>query len=67
MLASETNKTNEKLESLFDNYSEIYPNELGTINGIKARVNIDPNAQQGLIKARAVPFAMKEAVEAEID
>ena len=43
------------------------PNELGTTNGIKARANIDLNAQQGLIRARAVPFATKEAVEAEID
>ena len=62
-----TNEISEKLENLVKNYSEIFSTELGTIKGIKAKVNIETNSQPKCMKGRAVPFATKEAVEAEID
>ena len=40
---------------------------MGTIKGIKAKVNIEINSQPKFMKARGVPFAMKKAVKAEID
>ena len=64
---SKTNDISEKLENLAKNYSEIFSSKLGTIKGIKAKVNIETNSQQNFMKASGVQFAMKEAVEAEID
>ena len=37
---SKTDDISEKLENLVKNYSEIYSNALGTIKGLKAKVNI---------------------------
>ena len=64
---SKTDDISEKLENLVKNYSEIFSSELGTIKGVKAKVNIEANSQPQFTKARGVTFAMKEAVEAEID
>ena len=64
---SKTDTISEKLETLVKNYSEIFSSELGTIKGIKAKINVKANSQPKFMKARGVPFAMKEAVEAEID
>lgn len=59
-------------KSLFGNYSNEFqentdPNKLGSVNSIKTRINIEPNAQLELMRARAGPFAMKEVMEADID
>ena len=64
---SKTDTISEKLETLVKNYSEIFSSELGTIKGVKAKINVKANSQPKFMKARGVPFAMKEAVEAEID
>ena len=45
----------------------MFSSEIGTIKGIKANVNIETNSQPKFMKTRGVPFALKEAVEAEID
>ena len=63
---SKTDAISEKLETLVKNYSEIFSSELGTIKGIKAKINIEANSQPKFMKTRGVPFAMKEAVQAEI-
>ena len=64
---SETNYISEKLENLVKNYSEIFSSELGTIKSIKAKENIEINSQPKFMKARDVPFAMKEVAKADID
>ena len=64
---SKTDDISRKLENLVKNYSEIFSSELGTIKGVKAKVNIEANSQQKFMKTRGVPFVIKEAVEAEID
>ena len=38
-----TDDISEKLENLVKNYSEMFSNELGTIKGVKAKVNIEAN------------------------
>ena len=45
----------------------MFSNELGTIKGVKAKVNIEANWQPKFMKAREVLFAMKEVVKVEID
>ena len=62
-----TDDISEKLENLVKNYSEIFSSELGTIKGVEAKINIEANSQPKFMKARGLPLAMKEEVEAEID
>ena len=64
---SKTNDIVEKLENLVKNYNEILSSELGTMKGIKAKVSTETNSQLKSMEARGIPFAMKEAGEAEID
>ena len=64
---SKTDAISGKLETLIKNYSEIFSSELGTIKGVKAKINVKANSQLKFMKARGVPFAMNETVEAEID
>ena len=40
---SETDDISEKLENLVKNYSEIFSSKLRTINGVKAKVNVEAN------------------------
>ena len=37
------------------------------MKGFKVKINVEPNASPKFVKARTVPFAMKDVVEAEID
>ena len=64
---SKTNDIVEKLGNLVKNYNEILSSELGTMKGIKAKVSTETNSQLKSMEARGIPFAMKEAGEAEID
>ena len=40
---------------------------MGTIKGAQAKINVIPNSKPKFMKARTVPFAMKTAVELEIE
>ena len=59
-----TNDIREKLENLVN---QIFSYELGTIKDINAKVNIKTNSQPKFMKARSVPFALKEVIKAKID
>ena len=37
------------------------------MKGFKVKINVEPNVSPKFVKARTVPFAMKDVVEAEID
>ena len=55
---SKTDAISEKLETLVKNYSEIFSSELGTIKGVKAKINIKVNSQPKFMKARGVPLGV---------
>ena len=55
---SKTNDIIERLENLVKNYSEIFSSELGTIKGVKAKINIKVNSQPKFMKARGVPLGV---------
>ena len=40
---------------------------LGTIEGVEAKFYVDPQAQPAFFKACAVPFALRQKVDAELD
>ena len=44
-----------------------FSEKLGTIKGVQAKINVIPNNKPKFMKARTVSFAMKAAVELEIE
>ena len=55
------------LEDLLARYSELFSEELGTIKSFRAKLNVDPQANPKFYKARTVPYALKSAIEDELD
>ena len=59
--------TKSDLYMLFDKYKNIFKEELGTVSSHKATLQVRPGASPKFHKARPVPFAIKEAVGAQLD
>ena len=55
------------LPVLLDHYKEIFTDELGTIKQFNARLSITDSAKPKFCKPRPVPFALRDAVEHELD
>ncbi len=60
----ETSQT--RLKSLLDKYSDIFKNELGTMNSIRAELLVKENASPRFHHPHPIPFALNEAIEREI-
>ena len=56
-----------ELETVTNKYPNVFSEKLGTIKGVQAKINVIPNSNPKFMKARTVPFAMKAAVELEIE
>ena len=52
---------------LHDKYSQVFCDELGTMVGQKATIDITPEARPRFHKARTVPYAYRQSVEEELD
>ena len=59
--------TSPGLHELLTKYSEVFQEGLGSFKEYEAKINVDPNAVPRFYKARTVPYAMREKVEAELD
>ena len=59
--------TSPGLPDLLTKYSEVFQEGLGSFKGYEATINVDPTATPRFYKARTVPYAMRESVEAELD
>lgn len=57
----------ETLEELCDKYSEVFQRSLGKVTGIKAKLHGVPGAIPTFCKPRSVPYALREAVEAQLN
>ena len=55
------------LHELLAKYPEVFLEGLGSLKGYEAKINVDSNATPHFHKARSVPYAMSEKVEAELD
>ena len=53
--------------NMFDNYSELFKPELGTLKDIKVKFNVKHDHVPMFCKARPVPYSMKEKVDTELD
>ena len=55
------------LKELLDRHSEVFKDELGTIQGTTAKIQVDPTVQPRFCKARSVPYALWAKVDAELE
>ena len=54
------------LDTVLDKHSAVFGDDLGAIDGVQASFNIDPSVQPRFLKARPVPYAIRDKVEAEL-
>ncbi|XP_064102283.1 uncharacterized protein K02A2.6-like [Macrobrachium nipponense] len=55
-----------KLEELLRKYGDVFDGELGTAKNIKAHIRVRKDAKPIFYKARTVPYAIRDAVNAEL-
>ena len=53
--------------AIAEHYSELFRDELGELKGQTVHINMKADAKPRFCKARAVPFAMKQQVDDELD
>ena len=53
-------------QTLLDQYSEEFRDELGTLKSIQAHLEVQPNSKPKFCKPRQVPFSLKEPLEKEL-
>ena len=66
-LLTSTVSSNVALNQLLDKYSEVFKEGSGPMNTFEANLYLKPNCQPKFVKARPVPFAIKPAVDCELD
>ena len=59
-------KVDDQLSQLLQSFSDVFGNELGTLQGDKVSIHIDPTVPPKFCKARSLPYAMREKVEKEL-
>ena len=64
---SRGNNTQQQLERLLTTYESIFTDDLGTIKTFQAQLAVPEQAQPRFCKPRSVPFALKPAIEQELD
>ena len=57
----------EKLDQLFKKYDGVFSTTLGCLKDFKVSIPINPSVQPRYFKARAVPYALKEKIDNELD
>ena len=50
-----------------EQHQKVFEPGLGTIEGVEAKLYVDPQAQPAFFKAYTVPFALRQKVEAELN
>ena len=58
---------NHGLQRVLEEHKEVFQEELGTLNGMEAKIYVDEKASPLYLKARSVPYALKKAVEDELE
>ncbi len=54
------------IQALSDRYFSIFKEGLGTLQGYKAKIYIDPGATPKFCRAKNVPYALREKVDTEL-
>ena len=59
-------KVDDQLTQLLESFSDVFKDELGTLQGDKVSIHIDSTVPPKFCKARSLPYAMREKVEKEL-
>ena len=55
------------VQGLLKKHSHLFREELGTLEGAKAKIIVPPNAQPRFFKPRPLPYGLKDKVKKELD
>ena len=55
------------LEEVLNKYDDLFTDELGKLNGVTAKIYVDPSTKPIFCKARSVPYTMKPKIEKELE
>eukprot|EP00731_Ephydatia_muelleri_P004369 Em0002g545a len=55
------------LQGILDSHVELFKDELGLVKGTKVKLFVDDSCKPAFFKARTVPYALQNKVEAELD
>ena len=58
---------NTSLEQVLTEHSSLFKDELGTIEGVTAKLHIDPSAKPRFFRPRAVPYALRSRVDQALE
>ncbi|XP_062712744.1 uncharacterized protein LOC134289928 [Aedes albopictus] len=64
---SPVKNTSEAVKELISRYNSVCDGAMGKVKGLTAKLRLKPDAQPVYLKARPVPFSIKQAVEQEIE
>ena len=56
-----------ELDCLLRKHSDLFRNELGTLKGVQARLVVRPDANPRFYKPRAIPYALRGAIERDLE
>ena len=60
-------KLEDHLSVTLDNHSSLFKEELGTVQGEKAKLHTNPQIHPKFCKPRPVPFSLRKKVEEELE
>ena len=55
------------LDKILSDYKIVFSDELGTLKDFQAEIPVDPQVKPIYIRARPVPYSLKEKIEHELD
>ena len=58
---------NPRLQQVLEENQDVFKEELGTLNGMEAKIYVDEKSSPRYLKARPVPYALKKRVEDELE
>jgi hypothetical protein len=58
---------NQRLEKLVQGYPHHFKEGLGTLQGVKAKIHVDPSATPVFHIARPVPYALRDEIEQDLE
>ena len=58
---------NKRLEEILQKHAQLFEEGLGTLQGTKAKIHVDPTATPIFHKARPVPHALREKIEQDLE
>ena len=55
------------MQQILSTYPEIFLDELGTVSSMKVKLHVKPDARSKFFKPRSKPFAIKPAIDQELE